>query len=94
MMQQDPRAGATSNSGTADIVPKVRSIIFGALARPVEDGEDFFASGPVSSLFGMQLITLIETSFGLEICDEDLVLDNFSSIDNIVGFVSRKQRRD
>jgi methoxymalonate biosynthesis acyl carrier protein len=44
-----------------------------------------------SSLFGMQLVTFIEKTFELVVMDEDLVLDNFASVENISRFVLRKR---
>jgi acyl carrier protein len=70
---------------------KVRAFITSLLGRPIYDAEDIFRSGLVSSLFGIQLLTFIESEFGLKVVDEDLDLMNFSSIENICNFVSRKK---
>ena len=81
----------TARAPVADtIVAEVRAFVVRRLERPVADDEDFFKSGTVSSLFGMQLITFLEVSFNLEVADEDLLFDNFASIANISRFVSRK----
>jgi len=83
----------TAASTTEEIVAEIRSFVVRRLERPVADDEDFFKSGMVSSLFGMQLITFLENSFNLEVADEDLLLDNFASIANISCFVARKMPR-
>jgi acyl carrier protein len=54
------------------------------------EGEDIFATGFVNSMFAMQLVQFVESTFGITCESEDLELDNFRSIDAITGFVQRK----
>ncbi len=76
---------------SAEVRASVKSFIVKSLARDVRDTEEFFQTGMVSSLFGLQLITFLETSFGLRVLDEDLDLANFASIDNILRFIAKKR---
>ena len=55
------------------------------------DDEDIFASGFVNSMFAMQLVQFVETTFGITVESEDLEIDNFRSIDAIAALVERKQ---
>jgi methoxymalonate biosynthesis acyl carrier protein len=55
------------------------------------DGEDMFATGFVNSMFAMQLVQFVETTFGITVESEDLEIDNFRSIDAIAALVERKQ---
>lgn len=55
------------------------------------DSDDIFASGQVNSLLAVQLIAWLEKDFSIAIGDEDLQLSNFSSVDAIEAFISRKQ---
>ena len=55
------------------------------------DGEDMFASGFVNSMFAMQLVQFVETTFGITVESDDLDIDNFRSIDAIAALVERKQ---
>jgi methoxymalonate biosynthesis acyl carrier protein len=57
----------------------------------VSDDHDFFASGFVNSLFALQLVTFVERTFGVTIESEDLDLDNFRTVNAIVGLVARKR---
>jgi methoxymalonate biosynthesis acyl carrier protein len=82
---------AAGDLSQADVASRVRSFVTRSLARNVLDAEDFFETGLVSSLFGMQLVTFLEESFDLKVGDEDLVLGNFASIENISRFVARKR---
>lgn len=77
----------------SEVVSKVRSFVIRSLARHVSDTEEFLTSGMVSSLFGMQLIAFIEKSFDCVVTDQDLILDNFTSIANISRFASQKKAR-
>ena len=55
------------------------------------DDEDIFATGFVNSMFAMQLVQFVESTFGVAIESEDLEIDNFRSIDAITALVTRKQ---
>jgi methoxymalonate biosynthesis acyl carrier protein len=55
------------------------------------DGEDIFATGFVNSMFAMQLVQFVETSFGVTVESDDLDIDNFRSVDAIAALVDRKQ---
>lgn len=57
----------------------------------LQDGDDIFALGVVNSLFAMQLVLFVETTFGITVEDEDLNLDNFRSIQAMTSLVTRKQ---
>ncbi len=58
--------------------------------REVADDENFFETGFVTSMFGMQLITFLEKRYEIEVLDEDLDLTNFCTLNNIVAFIDRK----
>jgi methoxymalonate biosynthesis acyl carrier protein len=55
------------------------------------DGEDMFSTGFVNSMFAMQLVQFVETTFGITVESDDMEIDNFRSIDAIVALVERKQ---
>ena len=57
----------------------------------LQDGEDIFATGFVNSMFAMQLVQFVETTFGITVESDDLDIDNFRSIDAIAALVERKQ---
>ena len=75
-----------------EIRARVREFV-GRFVRGHElaDGEDIFATGFVNSMFAMQLVQFVETTFGITCESEDLELDNFRSIDALTAFVQRKQ---
>ncbi|HYW11288.1 MAG TPA: phosphopantetheine-binding protein [Longimicrobium sp.] len=55
------------------------------------DDEDIFATGYVNSMFAMQLVQFVETTFGIAVESEDLEIDNFRTVDAIAALVGRKQ---
>jgi methoxymalonate biosynthesis acyl carrier protein len=57
--------------------------------RPVAADLDLFASGLVSSLFAMELLVHIETSFQLTVPSTELRLESFRTIDAMTALVLR-----
>lgn len=58
----------------------------------VDDDLDLFESGLVNSLFAMQLVLFVESTFGFRVANDDLDIQNFRSINAIVALIERKQR--
>ena len=50
---------------------------------------DLFASGLVSSLFAMELVVHLESSYGISIVGTDLQLDNFRTVQKMAELVLR-----
>ena len=70
---------------------QIHAFVRRALRDPALSREDdIFASGAVSSLFAMELVTFLEGSFGIEIASEDLELDNFRTVARMSELVARK----
>jgi methoxymalonate biosynthesis acyl carrier protein len=57
----------------------------------LQDDEDMFALGFVNSLFAMQLVTYVESEFGVTIESDELDIDNFRTVNAIADLVIRKQ---
>ena len=55
-----------------------------------QEDEDIFGLGFVNSLFAMQLVNFIETTFGITVENEDLDLENFRTIEAIATLVGKK----
>lgn len=56
------------------------------------DGDtNIFDLGYVNSLFGQQLIIFLERKFHISVEIEDMDINNFSTINNILAFIQRKQ---
>ena len=57
----------------------------------VIDNESLFASGVVDSLGVLELVTFIENEFTIMVADEDLLAENFETIERMVAFVHAKE---
>jgi methoxymalonate biosynthesis acyl carrier protein len=74
------------------IKDKIRAFLRDRTKHPdLADDEDYFQAGFVNSLFAMQLVLFVEKEFQLRIGDDDLVIENFNSINSISALVARKQ---
>lgn len=58
--------------------------------RELRDSDDIFRLGFINSLFAMQLVMFVEREFAIVVDDEDLKVENFSSLDGIASFVLSK----
>lgn len=75
-----------------DIKQQVREFVSRFVrGHELGDGEDIFATGFVNSMFAMQLVQFVETTFGVTVESDDLDIDNFRSINAISALVERKQ---
>lgn len=52
--------------------------------------QDLLAADLIDSLAITELVTFLETSYGIRVGDEDLTPENFKSVDSITAFVTRK----
>lgn len=71
---------------------KIRNFILDAIRIPdLKDEDNLFESGIVNSLFAVQMMTYLEKTFGIQVTTDDLVIENFQSIDSATTFVLQKQ---
>lgn len=59
--------------------------------RKLQDDEQIFSGGFVSSMFAMQLIMFLEKKFSISIGNEDLELANFQTITAMANLVQQKR---
>jgi len=58
----------------------------------LEENEDLLSAGILDSLSILTLVTFIEESFGIQVQDEDVVYDNFKSINAMAEYVQQHDR--
>ncbi len=69
----------------------IREFLSSELAgHALADDEDIFETGYVNSLFAMELITFIEGTFDVTIDNDDLELENFSTVARIAELIDSK----
>lgn len=56
----------------------------------LDDNENIFEKGLVSSLFAMQLVMFLEKEFSISISNDELDIDNFKDVDSITALVETK----
>ena len=86
------------NSLHAEEESRVRQTVSNFLLSSInianlKDDDDLFESGIVNSLFAVQLMTILEKTFAMEIGMDDLDIGNFKSINATTAFVMRKKDR-
>lgn len=70
---------------------RVRDFLSEAVGQDTLDDEtDIFETGVVTSLFAMELVLYVESAFGITVENDDIDLENFSSIQNVANFVESK----
>ena len=69
----------------------VENFLFGDASPLQSDSMSLLDNGIIDSVGVMELVAFLEADHGLDINDEDLGPENLDSIDNLVGFVSRKR---
>jgi acyl carrier protein len=61
-------------------------------AEGFADEDSFLGTGIIDSLGVLQLVSFVETKFGLKVGDADLVPENFDSVARLAQFVESKKR--
>ena len=62
------------------------------LVDEVGDDDSFLTNGIIDSLGVMQLVTFIESEYGVGVADTDLVPENFDSVARVAAYVERLRR--
>lgn len=53
----------------------------------ISDDTNFIEEGLVNSLFFMQLLLFIENEFDIAISNEEIQVDNFCTVNNLLNFI-------
>ena len=56
------------------------------------DKDNIFELGIVNSLFTVRIIRFVEAEFNIVMIDEDMEIENFNSVDNILKFIRFKRK--
>lgn len=75
-----------------EIVAQIAAFLAKAFeGAEIAPDQDIFASGFGNSMFAMQMVNFVETTFGIELDGGDLDIDNFRSISRVADLVVGKQ---
>jgi len=76
---------------------KIREFILevaqGRGIESVNDDESLTENGIIDSLSIFRLVSFLEDNFGIRISDEEIVNENFQSVNSIESFVAEKQSK-
>ncbi len=56
----------------------------------LHDDESLFETGVIDSLGVLKLVSFLEERFGVQIQDEELIPENFETVNKIIGFMESK----
>ncbi|MFI7123009.1 acyl carrier protein [Amycolatopsis sp. NPDC049868] len=85
----------TATSRTAEsLQQELLGFLSERIKTDVEADQDLFASGVVSSMFAMQLVVHLESTYDIAIVGPDLKLDNFRTVVAMTELVLRLQDGD
>ena len=60
------------------------------MRRTLEDDDSFLEKGIIDSSGVLELVGFIESTFEIEIEDDELIPDNLDSVNKIISFVNKK----
>ncbi len=69
----------------------ITNFLFGDESGLTSDSVSLLDSGIMDSIGVMELVSFLENDMKLEVPDIDLVPENLDSVDNLVGYITRRQ---
>lgn len=69
----------------------VEEIALGTGVESIDHDEDLLAQDVIDSLGITELVGFLEARYGIEVSDDDLVAENFRSVNSVVAFVEAKR---
>lgn len=70
-----------------------RQVLFSDQGFSYADDASFLEEGIIDSLGIIDLVTFVETTFGVSVADEELVPENFDSVAKLEAYLRRKLAR-
>jgi acyl carrier protein len=67
------------------------SFLFREGREGLTDGESLLGAGLIDSTGILELVTYLESEFGIVVQDEEIIPENLDSVDQITAYVLRKQ---
>ena len=86
----DPRANMTANHLNTQIREFILEKFPLARKRQLQDTDALLETGILDSLGVLDLVGYVEQKFSIVVEDEELVPENFQSVDTLASYVQRK----
>jgi acyl carrier protein len=68
------------------------SILFNSKGFPYKDDASFLENGIIDSMNIMEIVMFAENKFGINVNDDDIVPDNFDSIEKLANYIEIKAK--
>lgn len=68
----------------------IENFLMGDASSMLKDGESFLETGTIDSTGVLEVVTFLESDFGLKVDDKDLVPENLDSVNNLTRYVMRR----
>ena len=59
----------------------------------IDHAQNLFESGFLSSLDVLDLLSFVENTYNITVSDDDLEVENFGSIDNMVKYIEKAKKK-
>jgi acyl carrier protein len=81
--------------GASGMIDQIRQFIqenflFGSPDASLNDDDSFHESGIIDSTGILELVSFVEETFGIHVNDEDLIPENFDSVNKVTNYIRRK----
>ena len=73
-----------------DLRHYIQTTILNHSTDPIEDDQDLLLSGLLDSLNVIRLVTWLEQSCGIAIPPEDVLVEHFGSLNQIIDYLSKR----
>lgn len=68
----------------------LNNFIFDERANLLGDDDSFLDEGIIDSTGVLELLAFVEETFGMEVADEDVLPENFDTLNNLANYVSSR----
>jgi acyl carrier protein len=69
----------------------ITNFLFGSTDTNFSDDDSFLETSIIDSTGILELVAFVETNFGIEVADRELVPENLDSISKLASFIEKKK---
>lgn len=69
----------------------VENFLYGQSENGFTDDASFLEKGLIDSTGVLELVSFVEEKYGISVADDELVPDNFDSVDKLTAFILKKK---
>ena len=69
----------------------LENFVVGLDEEELNDDDSFLDHGIIDSTGVLELVAFLEETYGFEVADEEVLPDNFDSINNLAAYIERKR---